>query len=36
MALTGVMLLPGVLAITGGILSARKLATEPGTAAIEQ
>ena len=36
MALTGVMLLPGTLAITGGVLSGRKPATEPGTAEIEQ
>jgi hypothetical protein len=36
MALTGVMLLPGVLAITGGVLSGRNPATEPGTATIEQ
>jgi len=36
MALTGIMLLPGVLAIIGGVLSARKPATESGTAAIEQ
>jgi len=36
MALTGIMLLPGVLAITGGVLSGRKPAAEPGTAEIEQ
>lgn len=36
MALTGHMLLPGLLAITGGVFSGRKPATEPGTAAIEQ
>jgi len=36
MALTGFMLLPGVLAIVGGVLSRRKPATEPSTAAIEQ
>jgi hypothetical protein len=36
MALTGIMLLPGVLAIIGGVFSGRKPATEPGTAAIEQ
>jgi len=36
MALTGLMLLPGVLAITGGVLSGHKPATEPSTAAIEQ
>lgn len=36
MALTAVMLLPGALAITGGVLSGRKPATEPGTAEIEQ
>jgi len=35
MALTGFMLLPGVLAIIGGVLSRRKPVTEPGTAAIE-
>jgi len=36
MAVTGIMLLPGALAITGGVLSAHKPATEPGTAEIEQ
>lgn len=36
MALTGLMLLPGLLAITGGVLSARKPASESGTVAIEQ
>jgi hypothetical protein len=36
MALTGVMLLPGALAITGGVLSGRKPATESSTAAIGQ
>ena len=36
MALTGIMLLPGALAITGGVLSGRKPATESSTAAIEQ
>ena len=36
MALTGVLLLPGVLAIIGGVFSGRKPAGEPGTAAIEQ
>jgi len=36
MALTGVMLLPGVLAIIGGVFSARKPATESSTAEIEQ
>jgi hypothetical protein len=36
MALTGIMLLPGVLAIIGGVLSGRRPATEPSTAAIEQ
>jgi hypothetical protein len=36
MALTGVMLLPGVLAIIGGVISGRKPATEPGTAEIGQ
>jgi len=34
MALTGIMLLPGALAITGGVLSRRKPASEPSTAAI--
>ena len=36
MALTGLMLLPGLLAITGGVLSRRKSVPESGTAAIEQ
>ena len=36
MALTGLMLLPGALAITGGVLSGRKPATEPSTAEVEQ
>jgi len=36
MALTGLMLLPGVLAITGGVFSGREPATESGTAEIEQ
>ena len=36
MALTGVMLLPGVLAIIGGVLSRRKPATESSTAEVEQ
>jgi hypothetical protein len=36
MALTGLMLLPGALAITGGVLSGREPATEPSTAAIGQ
>jgi len=36
MALTGVMLLPGVLAIIGGVFSGRKPAIEPGTAETEQ
>jgi len=36
MALTGIMLLPGVLAITGGVFSGRKPTTEPGTTSIEQ
>jgi len=36
MALTGVMLLPGALAITGGVFSWRKPANESGTAAIGQ
>jgi hypothetical protein len=36
MALTGFMLLPGVLAITGGVLSRRKPASQFTTAAIAQ
>jgi len=36
MALTGIMLLPGVLAITGGVLSARKPVSESSTAEIGQ
>jgi hypothetical protein len=36
MALTGIMMLPGALAITGGVLSKRKPADESSTAAIEQ
>jgi hypothetical protein len=36
MALTGIMLLPGALAITGGVLSGRKLGGEPSPAEIEQ
>jgi hypothetical protein len=36
MALTGIMLLPGALAIIGGVLSARKPASESSTAAIAQ
>jgi hypothetical protein len=36
MALTGLMLLPGVLAITGGVLSGREPAIEPGTAEVGQ
>ena len=36
MALTGIMLLPGALAIIGGVLSARKPTNESSTAAIEQ
>ena len=36
MALTGIMLLPGVLAITGGVFSGRKTASEPSTAEIGQ
>ena len=36
MALTGQMLLPGLLAIIGGVFSGREPASEPGTAAIEQ
>jgi hypothetical protein len=36
MALTGIMLLPGALAITGGIFSRHKPADESDTAAIEQ
>jgi hypothetical protein len=36
MALTGFMLLPGALAIAGGVFSGRKPSTESGTAEIEQ
>jgi hypothetical protein len=36
MALTGIMLLPGLLAITGGVFSRRKLASESSTAETEQ
>ena len=36
MALTGIMLLPGALAITGGMLSRRKPASESSTAEIAQ
>jgi len=36
MALTGIMLLPGALAIIGGVFSGRKPATEPSTVAIGQ
>jgi hypothetical protein len=36
MALTGRMLLPGLLAIIGGVFSGRRPATEPGTAEIGQ
>jgi hypothetical protein len=36
MALTGIMLLPGALAITGGVLSGRKPASESSTPAIGQ
>ena len=36
MALTGIMLLPGVLAIIGGVLSGRKPASESSTAEIGQ
>jgi hypothetical protein len=36
MALTGIMLLPGILAIIGGVLSGRKRVSEPSTAAIGQ
>jgi hypothetical protein len=36
MAMTGIMLLPGALAIIGGVLSGRKPGTESGTAAVEQ
>jgi len=36
MALTGQMLLPGVLAIIGGVLSGRRPVTEPSTTEIEQ
>jgi hypothetical protein len=35
MALTGLMLLPGFLAIIGGVLSRRKAADESGVAAVE-
>ena len=36
MALTGIMLLPGLLAIIGGVFSGREPTSESGTAAIEQ
>ena len=36
MALTGIMLLPGALAITGGVFSGRESTDESNTAAIEQ
>jgi len=36
MALTGQMLLPGALAITGGVLSRRKPANESSTAEVGQ
>ena len=36
MAVTGHMLLPGLLAIIGGVFSGREPASEPGTAEIEQ
>ncbi|MGA8848333.1 MAG: hypothetical protein WB564_00690 [Dehalococcoidia bacterium] len=36
MALTGIMLFPGILAIIGGVLSGRQPASEPSTAAIVQ
>jgi hypothetical protein len=36
MALTGIMLLPGALAITGGVLSGRKPTAESSTVAIAQ
>jgi hypothetical protein len=36
MALTGLMLLPGALAVTGGVLSKRKPTDESGTAEIAQ
>jgi hypothetical protein len=36
MSLTGLMLLPGVLAIAGGVFSRRKLASESSTALIGQ
>jgi hypothetical protein len=36
MALTGIMLLPGLLAIIGGVFSGRKPAAESSTAEIEQ
>jgi type IV secretory pathway TrbL component len=35
MALTGILLLPGALAITGGVLSHRESIIEPSSAAIE-
>lgn len=36
MAVTGVMLLPGALAIAGGVFSRRKSAAEPSVSAIQQ
>jgi hypothetical protein len=36
MVVTGILLLPGALAIIGGVLSGRKPATEPSTAEIGQ
>jgi hypothetical protein len=36
MVLAGIMLLPGVLAIIGGVFSRRKAATEPSVGAVEQ
>lgn len=36
MALTGIMLLPGALAVIGGVLSRRRQIGEPGSGAIDQ
>jgi hypothetical protein len=36
MALTGIMLFPGVLAVIGAVLSRQKPATEPATGAVAQ
>ncbi len=36
MALTGIMLLPGAITITGGVLSGRKSTSEPSTAEVDQ